>query len=104
MSNVKIVKFMSGQEVIGKVIDESSTRVVVESPLTLQPMRNGETVSLGLMPFSWGGKADAVAFNAAHILCIMDAEDELATQYLAGLSGLSVPQSAPSQSRKLTLV
>lgn len=100
MSNVKIIKFLSGQEIIGKVMsDDDINGVVVESPLTIQPMKQGDQFSLGLMPFSWAGSAKSVNLNPSHVLCTMDAEPDLETQYLSGLAGLTPPPS-----RKLTLV
>lgn len=94
MSNVKIVKFMSGQEVIAKLIDVDASDVLLtlKSPLTLQPMRDGDSMRVGLLPFSWGAVADTVQIAASQVLCIMDAEDGLAAQYLAGLAGVTMAE------------
>jgi hypothetical protein len=103
MGTVKIIKFVSSQEVIARVIEESSTEIIVESPLTIQPLRSGETsMAIGLMPFTWAGdNKDTVALNRAHVLCVMNPEDELKTQYLAALAGLTIPNGAATP--KLTL-
>lgn len=103
MADVKIVKLSNSQEIIAKIMQETDTVLSVESPLILQPMRSGESsLSIGMMPFSWAGQPNAwVELNRAHVLCIMVPEDDLKTQYLAGLSGISLPRQSPS---KLTLV
>lgn len=100
---VKIIKFMNNQEIIAKVLDGGSSQLLVQSPLALQPLRTGESsMSIGLMPFSWGGdNREPIALNADHVLCVMSPEEELKSQYLAALSGLSLPTRPTS---KLTLV
>jgi len=101
--DVKVIKFVNGQEIIAKVTTTTDTQVVIQSPLTLQPLRTGDSaMSIGLMPFTWGGDSrHPIALNAAHILCVMESESELKSQYLAALSGLALPSRSTS---KLTLV
>lgn len=105
MSEVKIIKFLSSQEIIAKIVETTATEIVVQSPLAIQPIRSGESsMSLGLMPFTWAGNNnDSIALNKAHVLCVMEAEAELRTQYLAALSGIAIPSASP-KTPKLTLV
>lgn len=102
---VKVFKFISGQEVVAKVQDRTDSHVIVTSPLALQPHRQDPSGSVGiaLVPFSWGGKSENVALNNSHILCELDADEYLSSQYLAGLAGLSIPNE-PSSTSRLTLV
>lgn len=102
MSEVKIViiKIVSGQEVLGKLVSESDDYIVVNSPVTIQPTRDAKgDITVGILPFSWGGVANSVILSKQNILCILDAEDKLALQYSAGLAGLTVPTNTP----KITL-
>jgi len=89
MSNVKVVKFVSGQEVISKVI-ENENELILESPLTVQAMRTQEGLGIGLVPFSFASSAKQVVINRSNVLCVLEAEDQLASQYLAGLAGLTL--------------
>lgn len=100
---VKVIKFMNNQEIIAKVVSDKDAQFVVQSPLILQPLRTGESaMSIGLMPFSWGGDSkESIALNVQHILCVMNPEQELQSQYLAALSGITIPQRSTP---KLTLV
>lgn len=98
MSDVKIVKLVSGQEILGKVVSQTANHIVVQSPLTVQPMRGqggADSVTLGLLPFSWGGVSNSVELGMEHVLCVLEAEANLSTQYLADLAGLSVPPRTP---------
>lgn len=107
-TKVQIIKFATGLEIIAKVVNSTPTELVVDSPLILQAVRSGasaEAINIGLVPFSWGGIPTNVALSKHHILCVLDAESQLETQYLAGLAGLSVPTAGSSVERpKLTLV
>lgn len=107
MADVKVVKLATGLEIIAKVVTETPTELVVDSPLALQVMRSGsgaDGISVGLVPFSWAGVPTNVALTKAHILCVLQPESQLETQYLAGLAGLSVPQAPMPERPKLTLV
>ena len=96
MSDVKIVKFLSDREIIAKIVDDGKSTITVQSPLAIQPLRSGESsMALGMMPFTWAGSPrEPITLNRDHILCIMTPESELETQYLAALSGITLPQSA----------
>lgn len=100
---VKIIKLISLQEVIARVVTETELELHVESPLAIQPMRTGETsMSLGLVPFSWAGNnKETITLNKAHILCVMNPEEDLKTQYIAALSGIALPNGGATP--KLTL-
>jgi len=101
-ANVKVIKLLSDREIIAKVVSTSNQTVTIQSPLALQPLRSGESsMALGMMPFTWGGNnREPITLNRDHILCIMTPESELETQYLAALSGISLPSSPIS---KITL-
>ncbi len=98
---VQIIKFVSNLEIIGKVVASSNTEIIVQSPLAVQPMRTGDqSLSIGLMPFTWAGNnKEPVSLNRAHVVCVMSPEEDLRTQYLAALSGITLTSTTP----KLTL-
>jgi len=108
MATVKILKFMNGQEVIAKVLEETATEIQITSPLMLQPVRvpnSPEGLTISLMPFSWGGLVNAVTLKKDHVLCMLTVEPQLESQYLAGLAGIALPDSLSSaKTPKLTLV
>jgi len=93
MTEVKVFKLVSGQEFIGKVISDEGSTVVVESPVTLQPMRqNDGTLSVGMIPFSFGGKNnEQVAFQRSSLLCVINPDHDIENTYLTAISGLIMP-------------
>lgn len=109
-----IVKLLSSQEIIAKLVNETPTELGLESPLMIQPIRNPQTqeLMLGLVPFSFAGDvAGTVTINKAHVLCVLPPEEALSTQYLSAISGImiapagSVPEAREDKSRnRLTLV
>jgi len=110
--NVIAVKFLSGQEVIGKLVSQTDEGLQLENPVTVQtvPSREGG-IGVALMPFSFAGVGDTVVLNGAHILCVMAVEPVLEKQYLAAVSGIviapagSVPEAREDTSRnRITLV
>ena len=90
MSEVKVLKFVSGQEVIAKLVAETETSVVIESPLTVQAMRTAEGLGIGLVPFSFAGRSQQAVIQKTNVLCILEPEEQLSSQYLAGLSGITL--------------
>lgn len=102
MSEVKIVKFVYGAEVIAKVTDFDNS-VTLQSPLSLQPIQRQDSMSLAMMPFTWAGETtNGIVIDKHHILCIMDCEDGLKSSYLANLAGLTIPSQTASPRLTLT--
>lgn len=106
MSEVKIFKLSSGQEVIAKVLDNGdSSSVLVESPVTLQPMRGPDGgLNVGMIPFSFGAKNGAqVVLQRSGILATLTADPDIESHYLSAISGLVLPEGSTSAGPKITL-
>jgi hypothetical protein len=60
-------------------------------------------MAIGLMPFTWAGDSkESIALSRAHVLCVMNPENELKKQYLAALSGIMIPNGAATPKLILT--
>lgn len=94
MAQVNIFKLVSGQEIIARLNGSDSENLVIEHPLAIQPRMTEKGFALALIPFSFGGVADKVTIPRKHILCVMDAETDLETQYTSSITGLILPQGA----------
>lgn len=106
MSEVKIFKLSSGQEVIAKVLDSGdASSVLVESPVTLQPMKGPDGgLSVGMIPFSFGAKNGAqVTLQKSGILATMVADPDIESHYITAISGLILPEGTTSNGPKITL-
>jgi hypothetical protein len=104
VTEVKVIKLANGQELIAKVVNGlTGGGILVESPLSLQPMRTENGLAVGLIPFTFGGKnSGQIKLAAEHVLCIMDAESDLESQYLGAISGLVLPQGQANPKVLLT--
>ena len=100
---IKIIKFMSGQEVVARVIGGDGIVYVLESPLTVQPVRQGDKIGMALTPFSLAGNADKqVTVASLHVTCMMDPDEQFKTHYLATIAGIELPTNSPGPRISLT--
>lgn len=80
MSNVRIFKLMSGEEVIGELVQSElmiSTKVQVKNPAKILVSQQG----VGMIPFCMLSKDQVVDINQDHVTCITTPEDEVANGY-----------------------
>lgn len=94
MSEVKLVRMKSGEELIGKV-SETENGYRVEKPTVLVPTGNG---SVGLMPYMPYTKAvdEGLDVPADFVLFVLELHTELLNHYNTNFgSGLFVPETAP---------
>jgi len=82
---IKIVKLITGEEVIGEVKDSADTsKLILKSPcaLHLVPSRsNPEQVGMALVPYASHAKDHEVAIALAAIIWEQEPVDELRNQY-----------------------
>lgn len=99
---VKIIKLTSGQEIIAKVVDVSESVVMIETPYTVQPTRQNDSVGIALLPFLFGATTlGSISLNSHNIVCIVEPDSGLETHYRSIISGIALPETP---SPKLTLV
>lgn len=94
MSQVAVLKLSNGQELITKIHSMSSEGdYFVSSPLLVVAMRDGSgNFRIELAPFSWVGNTEtSFKIGHEHVVCQLQAESQMESQYLAGLAGLSLP-------------
>jgi hypothetical protein len=102
-AEVKVIKFMSGQEIIAKVIGGDGVVYVIESPLAVQPVRQGDSIGVAFAPFSMAGAAEGqITIAGLHVTCMIDPDERLKTHYLASIAGITIPSDSASRS-KITL-
>ncbi len=94
--NVMIVKLITGEDLIAKVLPSSSEVVKVENPVRIVVMPNKidpKTPNVGLAP--WAEFSDEKVFHLdkSHVLCIMTPVKEFVNQYNSIFGGLVLPNS-----------
>ena len=92
MSEIKIVRLQSGEEVMGKVV-ESDSGVTITDPAILLPAGDNR---IGLAPFMPYAAFTELTLKDRHIMFVLDPIEEFANQYTQAVSGLTIPSAAES--------
>ena len=96
MSDVKVIRMTTGEDVIGKIKEELfdengiSTHVVLEKPFVIIPQQEapGKPVTLGFHQYIPYGKCDEVTFKQDNIVTSVEPNDELKKTYQANTGGI----------------
>ena len=92
-NDVKVLKLMTGEEVIARVSEESSNLLILEKPMTLQmlpPNTSTGQVGFALVPWMKAAKNNKVTISIEHILVTDEASDQTEKNYLQVVTGLSL--------------
>ena len=95
MSEVKIVRVHSGEELIGQVT-ETDTGIHIDKPAIILPAGEGR---IGLAPYLPYGDAEenGVDFKDIHVVFMMNPVEEFRNQYTQSfVNGLTIPSAAES--------
>ena len=93
MSNdVKVLKLITGEEVIARISEESSDLLTLEKPMTLQilpPNASGQ-VGFAIVPWLMAGNSEKIIISTEHILAEDIVKSEIEKNYLANVTGLTL--------------
>ena len=97
MSNdVKVLKLITGEEVITRVIgrdaDSSTGLITLNKPMLLQmiPTKQGESWSATLIPWLKTTKSEKVTISTEYVLVEDDPTNEVERDYLSTITGLTL--------------
>ena len=91
--DVKVLKLITGEEVIARVSEESSNLITLEKPMTLQMMPHNTStgqVGFALVPWIKAAKNDKTTISIEHVLVTDEASDQTEKNYLQVVTGLSL--------------
>jgi hypothetical protein len=91
MSDVKILRLSTGEDVIAKVTNNSDTgTVTLKQPFVIIPHQQGpgKPVQLMMTLYSPYSKNDTVDLKDANIISIVDPKDEILTSYQQNTSSI----------------
>ena len=94
-NDVKVLKLITGEEVIARVSEESSNLLILEKPMTLQMLPPNTTtgqVGFALVPWIKAAKNDKTTISIDHVLVTDEASDQTEKNYLQVVTGLSLPR------------
>ena len=92
-NDVKVLKLITGEEVIARVTEESSNLLILEKPMTLQmipPNTSTGQVGFALVPWIKAAKNDKTTISIEHVLVTDEASNQTEKNYLQVITGLSL--------------
>ena len=94
-SDVKILKMITGEEVMARVSNDLSDGgglVTLENPMTLQAVPTNQQGQMGfaLVPWLMSGKSDKITISIEHVIAQDDPKDQAEKNYLAQVTGLTL--------------
>ena len=92
-NDVKVLKLITGEEVIARVSEESSDLLTLEKPMTLQmmpPNTSTGQVGFALVPWMKAAKNDKTTISIEHVLVTDEASNQTEKNYLQLVTGLSL--------------
>ena len=92
--NVKLLKLITGEEILAEVIKNYDT-VTIKNVLriVIMPSRDPSAPTVGLPGWAQFAKDDEITLDKSHIIAIMDPIDQFVEQYRQQFSGLVTPSS-----------
>ena len=92
-NDVKILKLITGEEVIARVIEEKNNLITLEKPMILQmipPTTSTGQIGFALVPWMKAAKNKKVTISIEHILTEDEASEQTEKNYLQVVTGLSL--------------
>ena len=91
-NDVKVLKLITGEEVIARISTESSNLLILEKPMTLQimPANQQGQVGFAIVPWLMAGNSEKITISIEHILAEDVVKSEVEKNYLANVTGLTL--------------
>ena len=92
-NDVKVLKLITGEELIARVIEEKNNLITLEKPMILQmlaPDRTTGQIPFALVPWMKAAKNEKVTISTEHIIAEDEASEQTEKNYLQVVTGLSL--------------
>tara|TARA_B000000460_G_scaffold64287_1_gene43854 strand:+ start:156 stop:440 length:285 start_codon:yes stop_codon:yes gene_type:complete len=92
-NDVKVLKLITGEEVIARVTKEENNLITLEKPMTLQmiaPTTSTGQVGFAMVPWMKAAKNEKITITIEHILVEDEASEQTEKNYLQVVTGLSL--------------
>ena len=92
-NDVKVLKLITGEEVIARVSEEHNDLLTLEKPMTLQmipPNTSTGQMGFALVPWIKAAKNDKTTISIEHVLVTDEASNQTEKNYLQVVTGLSL--------------
>ena len=92
-NDVKVLKLITGEEIIARVTEEKNNLISLEKPMILQMLPPNTTtgqVGFAMIPWMKAAKNEKVLISTEHIIAEDDASEQTEKNYLQVVTGLSL--------------
>ena len=92
-NDVKVLKLITGEEVIARVTKEENNLITLEKPMILKMLAPNTTtgqVGFALMPWMQAAKNERVSISTEHIIAEDEGSEQTQKNYLQLVTGLSL--------------
>ena len=92
-NDVKVLKLITGEEVIARVSEEHNDLLTLEKPMTLQmmpPNTSTGQVGFAMVPWMKAAKNEKVTISTEHIIAEDEGSEQTQKNYLQLVTGLSL--------------
>ena len=92
-NDVKVLKLITGEEVIARVTGEKNNLISLEKPMILQmlaPNTSTGQVGFALIPWMKAAKNEKVTISTEHIIAEDEGSEQTQKNYLQLVTGLSL--------------
>ena len=102
MSDVKVIRLSTGEDVIAKV-DEGSEKVTLDKPFVIIPqqMGPGKPVQLMMSLYNAFGKGDSIHVNRDKVVFVTEPKEEIKNSYEQNTSRILTPNKGLITETKL---
>lgn len=93
LSNVKLIRFAHGEEILAEVLEDGLMKVVFKKPIqvVLIPNRSTpENPTIGFGPWGQFSSSDTFEVDKSHVLVIMSPIKEFVEQYVSVHSAVKI--------------
>lgn len=86
-NDVVSLKLTSGEEIIGRLVEENDNKIILSKPLSLTATQTG----IGLAPFMFTIEQESkLKINQTSVITVTKTQKETASQYLENTTGITV--------------
>ena len=92
-NDVKVLKLITGEELIARIIEEKNNLITLEKPMILQmlaPDRTTGQIPFALVPWMKSAKNEKVTISTEHIIAEDEGSEQTEKNYLQLVTGLSL--------------
>jgi hypothetical protein len=95
-SNIKIVKLINGQELLGEIVTETDSNITIKNPvrvLTVPSKTSPNMPTVGFAPWAEWSEEKDFTIHKAHVIVTMKPIQEFVNQYNSMFGGIVAPSS-----------